>query len=367
MTMKHVTGWADFIQESILPPGKGRPETPQHKDRAGLHIPVLPPAAAPAGFIGTSVIMQQAYDRIQRAAQSDAGVMIQGETGTGKEIAAQAIHGLSRRAGKPFIAVNVAAIPRDLMESSLFGHVRGAFTGAISDSPGAIQQASGGTLFLDEIGEMDIHLQSKLLRFTQDLTIQRVGSGVREACNVRIVCATHRDLTRLVAQGQFREDLFYRLYVIPVTMPPLRARGDDILDLAYAFLRDLSYAENQVFCSIEPGAERALMRHTWPGNVRELYNLIHRIVVFFNGPVLTASMVETAMVQMAPATPAHSEDMRDPAVRPLWMVERDAILQALDIQGGNIAKAAASLDISPSTIYRKKMEWEQQLNRHAAS
>lgn len=314
------------------------------------------------GFIGTSSVMQTVYDHIERAARSQAPVFITGESGTGKDICAEAIHKYGPRTGKPFVALNCAAIPKDLIESQLFGHVKGAFTGAIHDHDGAALMANGGTLFLDEIGEMDFNIQSKLLRFLQNFTFMRVGSTRVESTDVRVICATNRNPLVDVQTGRFREDLYYRLHVLPLSMPPLRERGDDIVDLAYTFLKKYSLQENKKFVSFTPEAEMFLKHYPWPGNIRELQNIIRQSVVMNDGRIMTAVMLPdyVRVINQANGVSALQQGVQTPdKIRPLWVVERNAIETAIDACHGNIPKAAAMLEISPSTIYRKKLGWDQ--------
>lgn len=212
-------------------------------------------------FVGESPVMQEVMARIRAVATSRAAVFITGESGTGKEICAETIHRQSPRGSKPFIAINCGAIPMDLMESEIFGHLKGSFTGAIADRDGAAMLANGGTLFLDEICEMDLGLQTKLLRFLQTGLIQRVGSGHLQQVDVRIICATNRDPEAEVRAGRFREDLFYRLHVLPITMPPLRARGEDVLCLTSNFIRQFCAEEEKPVASLAPDASRALLAH----------------------------------------------------------------------------------------------------------
>jgi two-component system repressor protein LuxO len=330
-----------------------------------------------AGFIGAAPAMQAVYRILENAAASRATVFVTGESGTGKELAAEAVHGISPRKGGPFIAINCAAIPKDLIESEIFGHVRGAFTGAVADRIGAARAADGGTLFLDEICEMDLALQGKLLRFIQTGTFQPVGSGKMMQTDVRFVCATNRDPLEEVRAGRFREDLYYRLHVIPVQLPPLRDRGDDVLALAEAFLGKSAAEEGKRFQRFDAEARATLMRHAWPGNVRELENAIRTAVVLHDGEVVTAAMLPAtvrepaAKPQAAPALPA-PVTAPEPVVplapravestkriRPLADTEREAIEEAVRLCGGNIAKAAAFLGISPSTLYRKQESWRR--------
>jgi len=309
--------------------------------------------------------MQQVYRLVDAAAKSDATVFITGESGTGKEVCAEAIHRLGARAGKPFIPLNCAAIPRDLTESELFGHVKGAFTGAISDREGAVRLAHGGTLFLDEIGEISPDMQTKLLRFLQTLTYQRVGDSRSESADIRIVCATNKDPLAEIGAGRFREDLFYRLYVLPIHMPLLSRRGDDIIDLAHVLLRRYAAEEKKDFEGFAPETENHLLHYSWPGNIRQLQNVIRHIVVMNDGPLVTPGMLPASLLHGATAPPAApGAAMPDNAarsaavIRPLAAIEREAIENAIALCGGNIPKAAAALGLSPSTLYRKKAAWD---------
>jgi DNA-binding NtrC family response regulator len=304
--------------------------------------------------------MQVVYDIIENAAKSSATVFITGESGTGKEICAEAIHRYSNRAGESFIAINCAAIPRELLESELFGHVKGAFTGAIHDREGAVAQADGGTLFLDEIAEMAPDMQTKLLRFLQNLTYRRVGGGKDEKANVRIICATNKDPLEEIRSGSLRQDLYYRLHVVPIHMPPLRQRRNDIIDLADYFLKLYAREEKKSFRSFSPEAERIMIGASWPGNVRQLQNIVRGIVVLHDGQSVTSSMLPPSLRESGSAAKSPAPDKtRGDGVFPLWQVERDAIETAIALCEGNIPKAAAMLEISPSTIYRKKMLWDK--------
>ncbi|HYE51322.1 MAG TPA: sigma 54-interacting transcriptional regulator [Azospirillaceae bacterium] len=423
------------------------------------------------GFIGTTPVMRAVYRMIDAAAPSKATVFITGESGTGKEVCAEAIHRRSPRASRPFVPVNCAAIPKDLMESEIFGHVKGAFTGATADHAGAAIQADGGTLFLDEIGEMDLSLQAKLLRFLQTGMVKKVGSEKTEPVDVRIVCATNRDPFAEVLAGRFREDLFYRLQVISIELPPLRDRGDDIILIARQFLARYSQEEKKPFKGFSPEAEEILRTYAWPGNVRQLLNVVRNVVVLNDGEVIQPFMLPPplnkptlivpplladprwaamagplplpfgqampgAAPQPGPAAQPGASDLAappnplmglpgtpvhvpaDPApaappvqgipiqvpaqaaaaaaaagvmpppvhsaihaavqgvaqpsapqppvwppadsperrIRPLWMVEEEAIEQAIDLCGGNITRAAALLEINPCTIYRRRQK-----------
>ena len=315
-----------------------------------------------AGFIGRSPAMQAVYAQIQRMAPSRAPVFVTGESGTGKELCAEAIHAHSGPAGRPFIALNCSAIPKELMESEIFGHVRGSFTGATEDRPGAAELADGGTLFLDEIAEMDLALQAKLLRFVQTGTIRRVGGGELRRVNVRLVSATNRQPEDEVAAGRFRADLFYRLHVLPIRLAPLRERREDIVPLAEAFLARYAAEERRSFAGFDESAVACLLAHDWAGNVRQLENAIRQVVVLHDGGVVTAAMLPTSIRQPL-ATDARGPGEAELAgdIVPFRDQERRIIEAALSAFGGSISRAAAALEISPSTIYRKRQEWSERL------
>jgi two-component system repressor protein LuxO len=316
-----------------------------------------------AGFIGAAPAMQAVYRILENASASRATVFVTGESGTGKELAAEAVHALSPRREGPFVALNCAAIPKDLIESEIFGHVRGAFTGAVADRPGAARAADGGTLFLDELCEMDLALQGKLLRFIQTGTFVPVGATKPLTTDVRFVCATNRDPLEEVRAGRFREDLYYRLHVVPVQLPPLRDRGEDIILLAEGFLARSAAEEGKRFTRFAPDALALLRAHRWPGNVRELENAVRTAVVLHDGEAVSAAMLPVtvhggaAALAAAPDAPSRAPD---PArrIRPLAEIEREAIEEAVRLCGGNIPKAAAFLGVSPSTLYRKREAWE---------
>ncbi|WP_404406008.1 sigma 54-interacting transcriptional regulator [Pelagibacterium halotolerans] len=313
------------------------------------------------GFVGTSPQMRAVYDQIVRIASSSAPVFITGESGTGKDVSAEALHKRSPRANGPFIALNAGAIPRDLLESEMFGAAKGAYTGAVQDRKGAVELADGGTLFLDEIGEMDLSLQSKLLRFLQTGTITRVGDAKARTVDVRIVCATNRNPMQLVTDKKFREDLFYRLHVLPIHLPPLRQRPADIMTLANCFLSRFAAEENKQFSGFDSEVADLFVAREWPGNVRQLQNLVRRVVVMFDGGLVTPEMANAADIEARGpigAEPPVSSAM--PAILPMWQQEQRIIEDALAAYGGNIARAAAALEISPSTIYRKKLNWERE-------
>ncbi len=312
-------------------------------------------------FIGHSHAMLAAYEQIKRVSPSKAPVFITGESGTGKEICAEAIHACSGRANAPFIAINCSAIPKELMESEIFGHVKGAYTGAHEERPGAAELAHGGTLFLDEICEMDFALQAKMLRFAQTGTLRRVGDTKLKEVDVRIVCATNRDPVREIEAGRFREDLYYRLHVLPIELPALRERLGDVTLIARAFLSRFAEEECRAFTGFTPEAEAMLETYSWPGNVRELQNIIRRVVVLHDGERVTADMLAlpgTASHEAARDTGALPL-MSSPSIDPFWMQEQRIIERALKAFDGNAQKAASALEISPSTIYRKLQAWSE--------
>lgn len=328
-----------------------------------------------AGFVGRSLAMQVVYRIIDSAATSRASVFITGESGTGKELCAQAIHEKSDRSQGEFIAINCGAIPRELFESEIFGHVKGAFSGATSDREGAAQRADGGTLFLDEIGEMDMDLQVKLLRFIQTGTFHRVGSNTPVKVNVRFVCATNKDPLMLIHEGKFREDLYYRLNVIPINMPSLRERERDVIEIARSFLENLSVEESRQFRALSPEVEQQFLAYDWPGNVRELHNTIHNAILLNDGEILETGMLPGALAmnmhpsskspQPKPASAAVKPTDQSSApsaltngIEPLWKVEKRTIENAITHFDGNIPVAAAHLGVSASTIYRKLKTWE---------
>jgi DNA-binding NtrC family response regulator len=323
--------------------------------------PLRPPGDL---FLGSSEAMQAVYAKIRAVARSMATVFITGESGTGKELCAQAIHDGSARASGPFIALNCGAIPPDLLESEVFGHMKGSFTGAISDKPGAAAAADGGTLFLDEICEMDVGLQTKLLRFLQTSMVQPVGATRPRKVNVRIICATNRDPLEAVQDGRFREDLYYRLYVVPIHMPPLRDRGEDVIEIAEAALARFAAEEHRPFDGITPEVRALFRRLRWPGNVRQLLNVIRNVVVLNEGGVVTVDMLPPGLARDA----EHGQGAAIDAVpdgpragelvgRTLAEAERMVIEATLARVNGSVPKAARMLDVSPSTLYRKMESW----------
>jgi two-component system repressor protein LuxO len=348
-------------------------------------------------LIGSSAPMQSVYQIISNAANSKATVFITGESGTGKELCAKAVHQCSDRKNKPFVAINCAAIPKDLIESEVFGHVKGAFTGATSNRDGAACLADGGTLFLDELCEMDLNLQSKLLRFIQTGCFQKVGSEKLQQVDVRFICATNRDPWQEVQAGHFREDLYYRLYVIPVELPPLRERGDDVIQIAQALFEKIAKEEGRTFDGMSEQAKHYLMAYDWPGNVRQLENMIRNTVVMNSQPWIEAEMFPTfpqSNKSSGTIQPAFSnqssnqtsiqssiqhlsdktsyinaqniktDTFQSSDIEPLWVIEKRYIEEAISACNDNVPKAAALLDVSPSTIYRKMKSWEQ-IKQHA--
>ena len=326
-------------------------------------------------LIGRSPPMQDVYRTIARVVANDLTVLVLGESGTGKELVAQAIHDLGPRAAKPFVAINMAAIPRDLIESELFGHERGAFTGAAQRNVGRFEQAQGGTLFLDEIGDMPIDAQTRLLRVLQAGAFTTVGGTRQIVADVRVIAATHKDLTVLIADGRFREDLYYRLNVVPVRLPPLRQRGPDVIDLARHFL-DRAAADGLPRKRLDQAGAERLMRHDWPGNVRELENVMRRAAVLARGDVVTVDLLDHELGVMAATDLAPVPDGDLSAVVDRWLADwfartgdrmptdglYDLLLPAFEepllrhvlrLARGNQLKAARMLGINRNTLRKK--------------
>ncbi|MGH8048487.1 MAG: sigma-54-dependent transcriptional regulator [Chthoniobacterales bacterium] len=309
-------------------------------------------------MIGRSPAMVAVFDALKQVAPSRATVLIQGESGTGKELAARAIHRLSPRADKKFVAVHCAALSPQLLESELFGHERGAFTGASERRIGRFEQASGGTLFLDEIGEIDSATQVKILRVLGERTFERVGGNQTIETDVRLVAATNRDLAQLVAEGKFRDDLFFRLNVVQLTMPPLRERKEDIPLLVHAFLKESAKENDKPFRELTPEAMTCILDYDWPGNVRELRTAIEHGVVMSASPRIGMRDLPAALrgdaprIYGAPATESsQSTDALD-----LHHAERLLIFRALEESGGNRTAAATRLGISRRTLHRRLKE-----------
>lgn len=307
-------------------------------------------------IVGQSKLMKDVFAKIQRAAPVDSTVLILGESGTGKELVAQALHHNSPRKKGPFVAVNCAAVPATLVESELFGHVRGAFTGATDRRVGRFEQADGGTLFIDEIGDFELGLQAKLLRVLETLTVTPVGGHEDRKVNVRVIAATSRDIRKMLEEGTFREDLYYRLNVVTVGLPPLRQRTDDIPLLVEHFLREISQQKHTPPKRISPEVMRRFEAYRWPGNVRELRNTLERMMVLADGELLTDNDLPEEIL-------AASSDLAPPKEMPnnLTMdeLERLAIRKALEQCDGNRTHAAERLGISVRTLQRKLRHYEQ--------
>jgi two-component system nitrogen regulation response regulator NtrX len=305
-------------------------------------------------MIGESFVMRQLREQVATAAPTNGRVLIFGENGTGKELVARTIHAMSRRRNQPFVEVNCAAIPEELIESELFGHVKGAFTGAVADRKGKFEAASGGTIFLDEIGDMSIKTQAKVLRVLQEQVTEPVGSTSRVHVDVRVLAATNKDLLAEIRAGRFREDLYFRLNVIPVYVPPLRERAEDIPLLAEHFVADFALEYGRSAKTLEGGALARLQSYRWPGNVRELRNVIERVVIMAPGDVITDR--ELAFLTADLLADKTLEDATSPAV-PLYTArdqfEREYILRELAHQQGNISKTAEVLGVERSNLYRK--------------
>lgn len=306
-----------------------------------------------ADIVGKSPGMQQVFELVQRVATATANVLITGESGTGKERVARAIHNLGPRAKKSFVAINCTAIPESLLESELFGHAKGSFTGAIGRKKGLFEEAEGGTVFLDEIGDMDASMQAKLLRVIQEKKIRPVGDTIDKPIDVRIIAATHKDLKAAIKDGRFREDLYYRLSVIPIVIPPLRHRPEDIPLLADYFLEKYSDANSSSVKSISPEAMRLLMGMNWEGNVRELENVIERAVVLCRGESLSPQdlpNIETSDAEMVFAQATAQLPTLD-------QLEKRYMKFVLDKTGGRKEKAAQILGVNRRTLYRKEREY----------
>ena len=295
------------------------------------------------GMLGTNPRVLAVFDSIRKVATTNAPVLLLGESGTGKEMAARAIHQNSARKDQPFVAINCSAIPETLMESELFGHEKGSFTGAHVQRKGRIEAASGGTLFLDEIGEVSLPVQVKLLRFLQEQRIERVGGRQEIAVDARVIAATNADLKKGMNEGKFREDLFYRLAVVQVLLPPLRDRDNDIQFLAQSFLQRISLETGKTGLSLGPDAIRAIQQHDWPGNIRELQNRVRRAVIMCNGKRISAHDLELAQSSAATRNSTLKEARET--------VEREMLQQALKKHSGRITSAAAELGISRPTFY----------------
>ncbi|MBI5691755.1 MAG: PEP-CTERM-box response regulator transcription factor [Verrucomicrobia bacterium] len=293
-------------------------------------------------LIGSGARMQLCFESIRKVATTNAPVLILGESGTGKEMTARAVHRRSARRDGPFVAINCSAIPENLIESELFGHEKGAFTGAHTQRKGRIEHAEGGTLFLDEIGEIPLAIQVKLLRFLQEQTLERVGGRQEIEVETRVIAATNADLKKKMADGSFREDLFYRLAVVQINLPPLRERDDDAVLLAKAFLQRFSEENERPGMTFTPEAIRALREHAWPGNVRELQNRVRRAVIMADGKKIGAADLE-----LSASLGAKGTTLREAREK----LERELVTDALRRSGGKISAAANDLGVSRPTLY----------------
>ena len=309
-------------------------------------VPHISDEELPA-MIGTSEGMRRVFAAIRKVAAADVAVLITGESGTGKELAARAIHSRSRRAKGPFVPINCGAIPETLLESELFGHEKGAFTGAVRQERGKVEYAQGGTLFLDEVGELPPTLQVKLLRFLQEHTIERVGGRQQIEVDARIIAATNTDLRQATAEGGFREDLYHRLGVVHLHLPPLRERGEDLLFMAHVFLKQIGDEMGRRVHGLTEGAIHAMRAHPWHGNVRELSNKLMSAVVMAEGPFITAEDLGLGLGLAAGNSGAPVTSLKA-AVQQL---EKEIISQALVLHGGNLSRVADELGISRPTLY----------------
>jgi two-component system NtrC family response regulator len=316
-------------------------------------------------IIGRSNALMHVLDLAARAAQSDATVLIQGETGTGKELLAKAIHFNGHRRDGPFVQINCGAIPKDLLESELFGHVKGSFTGAVAHKKGKAEIANGGTLFLDEIGDLPPDLQVKVLRLIQCGGIEKIGATEPLEVNVRIIAATHRDLSRMMEEGSFRDDLYYRLAVIPLDVPPLRERREDLLELLRHFFAKNREKYGRLQLELPDALERYFCAYRWPGNVRELENVVERLVVLARGDSVTYDDLPTYLRKEEPAGSGVSTDLPAEGVS-LEHVERDLILKALIKSNWNQTQAARYLDLSRKTLIYRMEKYEISRERYEA-
>jgi two-component system, NtrC family, nitrogen regulation response regulator NtrX len=314
-------------------------------------------------IVGSSKALQQVIERIEKVAPTAARVLITGENGTGKELVARAIHSLSPRAAGPFVEVNCAAIPTELIESELFGHVKGSFTGAVADRAGKFEQADGGTLFLDEIGDMSLSAQAKVLRALQEGVISRVGTGQTRPVDVRVIAATNKTLDQEIGAGRFREDLLYRLNVVPIEVPPLRARRGDIPQLVTHFVQELTGRAGLPVKAVDEAAMKRLGAHDWPGNIRELRNAVERLLILAAGPTVTEGDVERfvgarggdgAAPHAVPAVGGHAAWLRAGTFEDFKQAaERAFLLEKLQEHDWNVSETARTLQMPRSNLYKK--------------
>jgi DNA-binding NtrC family response regulator len=305
-----------------------------------------------SGIVGHSKGFLRVLDQAARVSQRTTTVLIQGETGTGKELVARAIHHNSRRSNRPFVAVNCGAIPRDLVESELFGYMRGAFTGALSNKAGRFEAADGGTIFLDEVGELPLDAQVKLLRVLQEGEVNKLGANTPVKVDVRVIAATHRDLSAMVEDQTFREDLYYRLAVVPLTVPPLRERREDIPELIETLFQRAKERHGLLEVRMASAVHQRLISYRWPGNVRQLENVLERLLVLSSGDLITAEDLPEELVPVSPSTAILWPNLPEDGIS-LEAIERELISRALEKFDGNQTQAARYLDISRRTlIYR---------------
>jgi two-component system response regulator HydG len=311
------------------------------------------------GVIGNSAAMHAVVAKLRQIAPTSASVLITGESGTGKELVAKALHVNSPRHNKPFVPLNCAELSEHVLESELFGHVKGAFTGADRDRVGRFQYANGGTLFLDEIGDMPASIQIKLLRVLESGEIVRVGTNEPTKVNVRLISATHRDLADAISEGKFRQDLFHRLKVVSVKLPPLRERREDIPLLIEHFLRELSAAHGKTITTVTPAVRKTILAYTWPGNVRELKNTIESMIVIdFDGVLDVDDLTEELQAAGSPGRSDGHPGSDSLIGKPLEEIERHYIVETLKLTEGNREEAARLLNIGERTLYRKLKEYQ---------
>ncbi len=306
-------------------------------------------------IVGKSEAINAIIRKIEQVAESDAKVLITGETGTGKELVARALHLASNRSSGPFVKLNCAAIPTELLESELFGHKKGSFTGAIKDQTGKFQAADGGTLFLDEIGDMDLVLQAKLLHVLQDNEFMMLGAHDSIKVDVRIITATNQNINDLIAEGKFRRDLFHRINVVNIHIPPLRERVEDIEPLAIHFLKEFAETYNKKVTGFEPGVLNALKKYSWPGNVRELRNVVEKMVIFARDTLITQNDLKESLLQLpVEIISAVKKPTKGKLKEEMQRHERELILRALKAANGSNAKAAKILGIDRSSLFKKR-------------
>ena len=373
-----ITEVLSVVSRALADAKKPNAEDRKNEDDAGDTMPL----------VGRSAAMQDIYRALARLMQTDLTVMITGESGTGKELVARALHDFGKRRNGPFVAINMAAIPRDLIEAELFGHEKGAFTGANTRSSGRFEQAEGGTLFLDEIGDMPMDAQTRLLRVLQEGEYTMVGGRSAIKTNVRIVAATHRDLSQMIRQGLFREDLYYRLNVVPIRLPPLRERVDDISDLTQHFLRT-AQRDGEPVKTLTPEAIRLMQNYSWPGNVRELENLVRRLSALYADESISAEIVQNELnivdrpavsgnsgpVDVSTAVESHVGQLlreHEPNLPPAGLyqrvidrVEAPLIAMALNACGGNQIKAADLLGLNRNTLRKKIRTHSIEIIKHS--